>query len=271
MFLYNRNTSKEKPTVHVNPVTCDFGLKVVGKVCVRWVLEKVANNMSGHPDGELAIHLTDDVDSLLDIKHEDERPPCDEDDNDVDSQPATKNASEHDDGAVEAMIGQLKELSEQIPKLKKKGPVTNGSGSSKPSSSKEAEKKDGGAREEDVKVEEEKEEGDSRESERNELEFDPTDFVVIDETEDADGGGKANHRRTHGGKKRKRYRASGGERIARIVPSASFTLHSTKLCSKFKIFRKKIFFLTKVISETFLSISRNLKVTSLQGCTQTKL
>ncbi len=36
------------------------------------------------------------------------------------------------------------------------------------------------------------------------------------------------------------------------VPSARLTLHSTKLCTKFKIFRKKIFFVTnKVTSETF--------------------
>jgi hypothetical protein len=41
---------------------------------------------------------------------------------------------------------------------------------------------------------------------------------------------------------------------------------------KFKIFRKiKIFFGTKVTSEAFLSISPNLKVTGLQGGTQTKL
>ncbi len=55
------------------------------------------------------------------------------------------------------------------------------------------------------------------------------------------------------------------------VPSARFTLHSTKLCIKFKILRKKIFFGTKVTSEAFLSISQNLKVTRLQGGTQTKL
>ncbi len=55
------------------------------------------------------------------------------------------------------------------------------------------------------------------------------------------------------------------------VPSARFTLHSTKLCTKFKIFRKRIFFVTKITSEKILSISQNLKVTRLQGCTQTKL
>jgi hypothetical protein len=43
------------------------------------------------------------------------------------------------------------------------------------------------------------------------------------------------------------------------VRSARLALHSTKLCTKFKIFRKKIFFVTKVTSETFLSISKNLK------------
>jgi hypothetical protein len=55
------------------------------------------------------------------------------------------------------------------------------------------------------------------------------------------------------------------------VPSARLTLHSTKLCMKFKIFRKRIFVGTKVTSEAFLSISQNLKVTGLQGGTQTKL
>jgi hypothetical protein len=42
---------------------------------------------------------------------------------------------------------------------------------------------------------------------------------------------------------------------------ARLTLHSTKLCTKFRIFRKKIFFGTKVTFEAFLSISQNLKVT----------
>jgi hypothetical protein len=55
------------------------------------------------------------------------------------------------------------------------------------------------------------------------------------------------------------------------VPSARLTLHSTKLCTKFKIFGEKLFFVTKITSEAFLSISQNLKVTRLQGCTQTKL
>jgi hypothetical protein len=54
------------------------------------------------------------------------------------------------------------------------------------------------------------------------------------------------------------------------IPSARLTLHSTKLCTKFKIFRKKIFFGTKVTSEAFLSSSQNLKFTRLQGCTKTK-
>jgi hypothetical protein len=55
------------------------------------------------------------------------------------------------------------------------------------------------------------------------------------------------------------------------VPSARLTLHSTKLCAKFKIFRKKKFPGTKVTCEAFLSISQNLKATSLQRGTQTKL
>jgi hypothetical protein len=38
------------------------------------------------------------------------------------------------------------------------------------------------------------------------------------------------------------------------IPSARLTLHFTKLCTKFKIFRKKRFFVTKVTSDTFLSI-----------------
>ncbi len=54
-------------------------------------------------------------------------------------------------------------------------------------------------------------------------------------------------------------------------PSGRLTLHSTKLCTKFKIIRKKNIFGTKVTSEAFLSISQNLNVTRLQGCTQTKL
>jgi hypothetical protein len=55
------------------------------------------------------------------------------------------------------------------------------------------------------------------------------------------------------------------------IPSARLTLHSTKLCTNFKIFRKKIFFGTKVTFEALLSSSQNLKVTRLQGCTKTKL
>jgi hypothetical protein len=55
------------------------------------------------------------------------------------------------------------------------------------------------------------------------------------------------------------------------VPSARLTLHSTKLCTKSKIFRKKIFVGTKIPSDVFLSISQNLKLTRLQGGTQTKL
>ncbi len=57
----------------------------------------------------------------------------------------------------------------------------------------------------------------------------------------------------------------------RNVPSARLTLYSTKLSTKFKMFRKKIFFGTKVTSEAFLSISQNLNVTRLLGGTQTKL
>ncbi len=53
--------------------------------------------------------------------------------------------------------------------------------------------------------------------------------------------------------------------------SARFTLHSTKLCTEFKIFRKKYFFLVLKLPEAFLSISQNLNVTRLQGGTQTKL
>ncbi len=52
------------------------------------------------------------------------------------------------------------------------------------------------------------------------------------------------------------------------VSSARLTLHSTKRCAKFKIFRKKIFLVLR--SEAVLSISQNFKVTRLQGCTQTK-
>ncbi len=68
------------------------------------------------------------------------------------------------------------------------------------------------------------------------------------------------------------------------LPSARLTLHSTKLCIKFKLFRKKIFLGTKVTSkafvgkkyflllklrtsETFLRTSQDLKVTRLQGYT----
>ncbi len=45
------------------------------------------------------------------------------------------------------------------------------------------------------------------------------------------------------------------------LPSARLTLHSTKVCTKLKIFRKKIFFGTKVTSEAVSSICQNLKVT----------
>jgi hypothetical protein len=55
------------------------------------------------------------------------------------------------------------------------------------------------------------------------------------------------------------------------IPSARLTLHTTKLCMNFTMFRKSIFFGTKVTSEAFLSISQDLKVTRLQGGTQTKL
>jgi hypothetical protein len=54
------------------------------------------------------------------------------------------------------------------------------------------------------------------------------------------------------------------------VPSARLALHSTKLRTKFRIFREKIYFVTELTSEKFLSIFQNLKVTRLQGCTQTK-
>ncbi len=55
-----------------------------------------------------------------------------------------------------------------------------------------------------------------------------------------------------------------------LVPSARLILHSTKLCTKLKVFKKKKIG-TKVTSEAFLSISQNLKATRLQGGTQTKL
>jgi hypothetical protein len=55
------------------------------------------------------------------------------------------------------------------------------------------------------------------------------------------------------------------------VPSARLSLHSTKLCTKFKIIRKILFFDYKVTSAAFLSISQNLKVTRLQGGTQQNL
>jgi hypothetical protein len=42
------------------------------------------------------------------------------------------------------------------------------------------------------------------------------------------------------------------------ILSARLTLHSTKLCIKFKIFREKTSFGTKVTSEAFLCISQNL-------------
>jgi hypothetical protein len=43
------------------------------------------------------------------------------------------------------------------------------------------------------------------------------------------------------------------------IPSARLTLRSTKLCTRFKIFRQ-YFLGTKVTFEAFLSISQNLKV-----------
>jgi hypothetical protein len=58
------------------------------------------------------------------------------------------------------------------------------------------------------------------------------------------------------------------------IPSARLTLHSTKLCTEFNILRKKIFFGTKITysdSDAFLGISQILKVTRLQGDTQTNL
>ncbi len=62
------------------------------------------------------------------------------------------------------------------------------------------------------------------------------------------------------------------KRMGLSLPSARLTLHSTKLCTNFKFFREeKNLFGTKVTSEAFLSIFQNLKVTRLQGGTQTKL
>jgi hypothetical protein len=55
------------------------------------------------------------------------------------------------------------------------------------------------------------------------------------------------------------------------VPSARLTLYSTKLCTTFNIFRKRLYFSTKVTSEAFLSIPQILKVTYIQGCTETKV
>jgi hypothetical protein len=49
------------------------------------------------------------------------------------------------------------------------------------------------------------------------------------------------------------------------VSQAYFALHNT--LHFVQNFRKKIFFVSKVTSETFLSISQSLKVTRLQGCT----
>jgi hypothetical protein len=51
----------------------------------------------------------------------------------------------------------------------------------------------------------------------------------------------------------------------RTVSQAYFALH------KVPKFLGKIFFGTKVTSKAFLSISQNLKVTWLQGCSQMKL
>jgi hypothetical protein len=50
---------------------------------------------------------------------------------------------------------------------------------------------------------------------------------------------------------------------------AYFALHET--LHKVQNFLEKKKFVTKITSEKFLSISQNLKVTRLQGCTQTKL
>jgi chitin synthase len=59
--------------------------------------------------------------------------------------------------------------------------------------------------------------------------------------------------------------------VSEQTMSARLTFHSTKLRKKFKIFRKNIFFGTRITSEAFLSISQHLKVTRLQGGTQAKL
>ncbi len=53
------------------------------------------------------------------------------------------------------------------------------------------------------------------------------------------------------------------------VSQAYFVLHET--LHKIQKFEKKNFFGTEVTFEAFLSISQNLKVTRLQGRTQTKL
>jgi hypothetical protein len=61
-------------------------------------------------------------------------------------------------------------------------------------------------------------------------------------------------------------------RLMTALPSARLTLHSTKLCTKFKNFGKKNYFLVlRLPLEAFLSSSQNLKVTRLQGCIKTKL
>jgi hypothetical protein len=53
------------------------------------------------------------------------------------------------------------------------------------------------------------------------------------------------------------------------VSQAYFALHET--LHKVQSFKEKIFFGTMVTSEAFLGVSQNLKVTRLQGGTQTKL
>jgi hypothetical protein len=57
------------------------------------------------------------------------------------------------------------------------------------------------------------------------------------------------------------------------LPSARLTCTPQNFAQSSKFLGKKYFLilLTKVTSEAFLSIPQNLKVTRLQGCTQTKL
>ncbi len=58
-------------------------------------------------------------------------------------------------------------------------------------------------------------------------------------------------------------------KVLHTVSQAYFALHET--LHEVQHFYEKIYFGTKVTSEAFFSISKNLKVTQLQGGTQTKL